>query len=252
MLREGLISLCAALGYFTRLPAPGAGTNDTTILARAMRWFPLIGVLVGTIGGLVTLGCAAVLPFELAVVLGMAATLLATGALHEDGFADTCDGLGGGWDREQILAIMKDPRIGSYGAIGIGLLLLAKWNALASMDTAFLLPALVAGHAVSRLAACSLMYALDYARSDASSKSAPLTGRMPASALAFAALCGLSPCALLPYAEVLFALALVAIVTLFAARTFVRRLGGYTGDCLGATQQTTELAFYIGLLCDFT
>jgi adenosylcobinamide-GDP ribazoletransferase len=243
----------AALRFFTRLPVPAWVGHSPEQLNGAARYFPLVGVLVGFIGAAMTLAASLALPISLAVVLGMAATILATGAFHEDGFSDVCDGFGGGWDKAQVLAIMKDSRVGSYGAIGVALLLLAKWNALMEMDETYLLSALVAGHAVSRFASTALIYALDYVRDDDSSKSKPLAVRMGPGALAIAAVFGLAPAAvLLPLPELGYALAAVAVTTLLAARYFVRRIGGYTGDCLGATQQATELAFYLGLLCDFT
>ncbi|MDI6748430.1 MAG: adenosylcobinamide-GDP ribazoletransferase, partial [Rhodocyclaceae bacterium] len=181
------------------------------------------------------------------------ATLLATGAFHEDGLADSIDGCGGGWTKEQVLAIMKDSRIGSYGAIGIGLTLLAKFAALAHLVAVLPAPtflaALIAGHAASRFAAVTLIAGLDYVREDASTKAKPLATRLGKGELAVAAVFGLAPCLLLPAASGGVALALAALVTLLAARYFVRRIGGYTGDCLGATQQLTELAFYLGLAC---
>jgi adenosylcobinamide-GDP ribazoletransferase len=246
----------AALRFFTRLPVPAWVGHAPDQLDHATRYFPLIGILIGGIGAGVTELVALALPLGLAVLLGMAATLLATGAFHEDGFADACDGFGGGWDKAQVLTIMKDSRIGSYAALGVGLILLTKWNALTEIDAAlgppFLAIALVAGHAVSRLAATTLMFFLDYARDDASSKSGPLAQRMAPQDLALAALFGLAPCLLLPVAEMLVALAAAALGTLLAARYFRRRIGGYTGDCLGATQQLAEIAFYLGLLCNFT
>lgn len=252
MLRNEFVYFFAALRFFTRLPVPAWVGHSQEQLNQAARYFPLVGVVVGLIGGGATLAASFVLPISIAIVLGMAATILATGAFHEDGFSDSCDGFGGGWDKGQVLAIMKDSRVGSYGAIGVALLLLAKWNALAEMEPEFLLSALVAGHAVSRLAATSLIFFLDYVRDDDSSKSKPLAHRMGPSSLAVATVCGLAPCALLPLPELAAGLAMVAIVAFAAARYFVRRIGGYTGDCLGATQQVAELAFYLGLLCDFS
>jgi adenosylcobinamide-GDP ribazoletransferase len=246
----------AALRFFTRLPVPAWVGHTQDQLDHAARYFPLIGILIGSIGAGITELVALALPLGVAVLLGMAATILATGAFHEDGFADSCDGFGGGWDKAQVLAIMKDSRVGSYATLGVGLVLLAKWNALVELDAAFGLPflaiALVAGHAVSRLASTVLISCLDYVRDDDGAKSKPLAQRMAPPELALAALFGLAPCLLLPPADMLVALAAVALATLLAARYFLRRIGGYTGDCLGATQQVAEIAFYLGLLCSFT
>jgi adenosylcobinamide-GDP ribazoletransferase len=249
VIRREIEYFFAALRFFTRLPVPAWVGHSSEQLNHAARYFPLVGVIIGAIGAAVTLAALRLWPAPLAVLLGMAATLLATGAFHEDGLADSIDGFGGGWTREQVLTIMKDSRIGSYGAIGIGLVLLAKFEALGALPAATLFAALVAGHAVSRFASTTLIFALDYARDDASSKSKPLATRMGRGELALAALFGLAPCLLLPPTQVVVALLLVTAVTLLAARYFVKRIGGYTGDCLGATQQLAELAFYFGLAC---
>lgn len=252
MLQQEAATFLAAVRFFTRLPVPAWVGHSSEQLNRAARWFPAVGWLVGAIGAAVTLAALQLWPVQIAVLLGMAATLLATGAFHEDGLADTIDGCGGGWTREQVLAIMKDSRIGSYGAIGIGIALLLKFELLrlaAALPAPSFFAVLVAGHAISRFASTTLIFALDYARDDDSSKSKPLATRMGRGELAVAALCGLAPCLLLPPAPAAVALALVAFVTLLAARYFVRRIGGYTGDMLGATQQLTELAFYLGMAC---
>ena len=246
----------AALRFFTRLPVPAWVGHTQDQLDHAARYFPLIGILIGAIGAGVTELAALALPIGVAVLLGMAATILATGAFHEDGFADSCDGFGGGWDKAQVLMIMKDSRVGSYATLGVGLILLTKWNALVELDAGFGPPflaiALIAGHAVSRLASTLLIYFLTYVRDDDSSRSKPLAQRMALHELAIAVVIGLAPCLLLPPIDALVALAAVALAALLAARYFVRRIGGYTGDCLGATQQVCELAFYLGLLCSFT
>ncbi|MBA3032067.1 MAG: adenosylcobinamide-GDP ribazoletransferase [Gammaproteobacteria bacterium] len=260
MIRREAEYFFAALRFFTRLPVPGWVGHSAAQLNHAARYFPAIGIIIGAIGAAVTLAALQLWPPAIAVLAGMAATLLATGAFHEDGLADSIDGCGGGWTKEQVLAIMKDSRIGSYGAIGIGMALLTKFEALTALVAVpaaghFIPPAptfvamLIAGHSVSRFASTTLIYTLDYAREDDSAKSKPLATRLGKGELAVAALFGLAPCLLLPAAQVAIALALVAAVTLLAARYFVRRIGGYTGDCLGATQQLAELAFYLGLLC---
>jgi adenosylcobinamide-GDP ribazoletransferase len=251
-MRRELEYFFAALRFFTRLPVPAWVGHSGEQLNHAARYFSLVGTIVGAIGAGVTLAAAPLLPTSLAVLLGMAATLLATGAFHEDGLADSVDGFGGGWTREDVLRIMKDSRIGSYGAIGIGIALLTKYEALAALGVSPWLTfagTIVAGHSVSRFASTTLIYALDYARDDESSKSKPLATRMGKGELALAALFGLAPCLLLPWPRAAISLALVAVITWLAARYFVKRIGGYTGDCLGAAQQLTEIAFYLGLLC---
>ena len=261
MIRRELEYFFAALRFFTRLPAPAWVGHSAEQLNHAARYFPLVGVIVGAIGAGVTLAAALLLPISIAVLLGMVATLLATGAFHEDGLADSVDGFGGGWTREDVLRIMKDSRIGSYGAVGIGIALLTKYESLAALGGVLprgfppvtsrltFVVALIAGHSVSRFASTTLIYALDYARDDDSSKSKPLATRLGKGELALAALFGLAPCLLLPAGQVSIALIAVVFVTLAAARYFVKRIGGYTGDALGATQQLTEIAFYLGLLC---
>lgn len=256
MLRRELEYFFGAVRFFTRLPVPGWVGHSAEALNRSARYFPAVGLLVGGIGALVFLGAMQLWPQPVAVLLSMAATIYATGAFHEDGLSDTVDGLGGGWDKLRILEIMKDSRVGSYGAIGIAMMLFAKFTALGEIYAAYglaaLAGALIAGHALSRFASTALIYTLEYVREDETSKSKPLAKRMARGELALAALLGLAPSALVPWPQAAVAWLLVAVAAWLAARYFVKRIGGYTGDCLGATQQVAELAFYTGLLCVFT
>ena len=251
-MREHLARFFTALGYFTRLPVPAWVAWSPERLAHAAAWLPLVGWVIGLAGAAALHGLTLVLPASLAVILSMATTIRLTGALHEDGFADGCDGLGGGWDKAQILAIMKDSRIGSYGAIGIVLMLLAKAAALielAGTSPATAALALLVAHPLSRLAATTVLHALPYARSDDGSKAAPVAQRLNRAELAMASAFGLLPAlVLLTPLQTLAVLALAALVTLWLARLFVRRLGGHTGDLLGAVQQAAELACYVGIL----
>ncbi len=247
-----------ALGFFTRLPVPAWVPWSPERLRHAVRYLALVGWVVGLAGAAGYLALSWLLPPALAVVLSMALTIRLTGALHEDGFADACDGLGGGWDKAQALAIMKDSHIGSYGAIGIVLMLLAKAAALVELAAigSFgaqgmpdgIVAALLVAHPLSRLAATSLIQLLPYARDDDSSKSRPLAQRLTPAGLAIAGLCGLLPLALLTPAAAVAAVTATALLTLWFARLFLRRLGGHTGDLLGAVQQAAELACYVGLL----
>ncbi|NMG77206.1 adenosylcobinamide-GDP ribazoletransferase [Aromatoleum diolicum] len=240
-----------ALGFFTRLPVPAWVPWSPERLNHAARYFPLVGWIVGGIGAASYVAFAQILPPTLAVLLSMAVTIRATGAFHEDGWADACDGLGGGWDKLQVLMIMKDSRIGSYGTVGLTLMLLAKAAALVELAGGghrAVAVALLVAHPLSRLASTSLIHTLEYVREDESAKAKPLARRLSVSELSIASGFGALPLVLLAPLEAVAALATAVAVTLWAARYFVRRLGGYTGDCLGAVQQATELAVYLGIL----
>ncbi len=246
-MKQELERFFAALRFFTRLPVPAWVGHSQDELNHAARYFPLVGVLVGGIGAVCTWAASQFLPWPLAVLLGMMATLLATGAFHEDGLADSADGFGGGWEPAQVLAIMKDSRIGSYGTIAIIMTLLAKWQALVALGPAHIALALLAGHGVSRLVSTALIHHLDYVRDD-TGKAKPLAERLQPVELVLATLFALLPCLLLPFWAALLALSLAAATGWLAGRYFRQRIGGYTGDCLGAAQQLSELAFYLGLL----
>ena len=240
-----------ALGFFTRLPVPAWVPWSAERLNHAARYFPLVGWIVGGIGAASYLAFVQILPATLAVLLSIAVTIRATGAFHEDGWADACDGLGGGWDRLQVLTIMKDSRIGSYGTIGLVLMLLAKAAALVELGAGGdmkVASALLVAHPLSRLASTSLIHMMEYVRDDESAKSKPLARRLSTVELAIATGFGAAPLALLAPLEAVAALLATVTVTAWAARVFMRRLGGYTGDCLGAAQQGSELACYLGIL----
>ena len=144
--RAELSAFGLAVGLLTRWPLPrrradpasasSAATPTAAQSSAAVPYYPLVGMLIGGFAGVVFFLAHLVFPVALAVVLATAATLLATGALHEDGFADACDGLGGGATRERALEIMRDPRLGTYGAAGLGLVLAAKVLALAAAPAA--------------------------------------------------------------------------------------------------------------------
>ena len=248
MLRREAEYFFGAVRFFTRLPVPAWVGHSQEALDRAARYFPLVGILVGVLGGLTFLLAAFVLPVSLALLFSMAATLLVTGAFHEDGLADTVDGLGGGWDKLRILEIMKDSRVGSYGVVAMVLALLGKFTLLASLDGALVPYALLAGHALSRFCATVLLATMDYVREDLLSKAKPLATRISGGGMLVALLFVLVPLAFLPPANAVAGCVLAALATLWLAAKFKRWLGGYTGDCLGTTQQVSEIAFYLGLL----
>ena len=254
-MRRQLELFFTALGFFTRVPVPASVPWSADRLNHAARYFPLVGWVVAASAAAAFWLAAHLLPASVAVLVSMAVTIRLTGAFHEDGLADSCDGLGGGWDRPQILAIMKDSRLGAYGAVGLTLMLLAKALALielAGLGTKVAIVALLIAHPLSRLASTSLIHFLDYVREDEQSKARPLARRMQRHELLIAAAPGTLPLLLAAPQVALATLAAVAATTWWLARMLQRRLGGYTGDCLGAAQQLTELACYLTLLGAWT
>jgi adenosylcobinamide-GDP ribazoletransferase len=252
MIRRELEYFFGAIRFFTRLPVPGWVGHSAEALNHSARYFPAVGLLVGGIGALVYLAAALLWPQPVAVLLSMAATIYATGAFHEDGLSDTVDGLGGGWEKLRILEIMKDSRVGSYGVVAMVLALLGKFTLLSAIDSALVPFVLLAGHSLSRYCSTLLLATMDYVREDLLSKAKPLATRLAPGALLVATFFALTPLALLPLPNALAGVALAALATLWFARLFKRWLGGYTGDCLGATQQLSEIAFYLGLLAHWT
>ena len=248
MLRRELEYFFGAIRFFTRLPVPGWVGHSAEALNRSARYFPAVGLLVGGIGALVFLGAMQLWPQPVAVLLSLAATIYATGAFHEDGLADTVDGIGGGWDKLLILEIMKDSRVGSYGVVALVLALLGKFVLLNSLDAALVPYALFAGHALSRFCSTILLATMTYVREDLLSKAKPLATQLSLGEMLVALSFVLVALLLLPPAKALAGCALAAISTGWLAAKFKRWLGGYTGDCLGAVQQVSELVFYLGLL----
>ncbi|MFL9894124.1 MULTISPECIES: adenosylcobinamide-GDP ribazoletransferase [Paraburkholderia] len=242
-----------ALGYFTRVPVPRWVGYEPHYLNAAARYFPLVGVLIGGLSALVYLAALHVLPAGVAVLLSMAASLIVTGAFHEDGLADCVDAFGGAYTREDALRIMHDSRIGAFGAIALVIALALKWQTLAAMPPMRAASLMIAGHAASRTCAISYLATLDYVRAEGKAK--PVAQRLNGGALVSAAMFGL-PWLLWPNGlaapDWRFAgSALVVLVVLRVAmgRYFVRRIGGYTGDCLGFAQQIFELSIYlVGLI----
>ncbi|MBF6986625.1 MULTISPECIES: adenosylcobinamide-GDP ribazoletransferase [unclassified Cupriavidus] len=240
-----------ALGYFTRVPLPGWLARwvgfEPHYLHAAARYFPLVGLLVGGAGALVTWGALQWWPVGVAVLLGMAATLLLTGAFHEDGLADCVDAFGGAWQREDVLRIMHDSRIGAFGAIALVVALLLKWQLLVAIGTqhgaAVLLAVLVAAHAASRAMAVSYLATLQYVRPEGKAK--PVAQRLAGAGLGFALLCGVVPLWLVSPSFFAGAVAALLVLRVLLGRYFVRRIGGYTGDCLGMAQQCAETLIYL-------
>ena len=236
-----------ALAFLTRLPVRQGQVWLDADLAASVPLFPVVGALIGLAGGLAYAVASWLgLPPWPAAALALATTIGATGALHEDGLADIADGFGGGRTRQDKLRIMRDPRIGSYGALALLLALLARAGALAALaDPLAVVATLVAAGAVSRAALPAVMVSLPRARSDGL---AAQTGRPhPLRAAAAALIAVLTAAALLGEGApaALLASAAGALAVALLAR---RQIGGYTGDVLGAVQQLAEVGVLFGAL----
>lgn len=244
--RNELHALAAAVMFFTRLPVPAGWGTTRDDLQRAAAYFPLVGWLVGGVAAAVWwLGLQGWTP-AVASGLSLAATLVLTGAMHEDGFADVCDGFGGGYTKERVLEIMRDSRIGAFGAIGVVTMLGLKWTTVAALPPAVAGVTLVAGHVTSRAISTSLMSTLAYVREDAA-KAKPLATELRGGRLGWVVVTALAAMALLP-AQYWWSVLALLIVRAVLSRWFARRLGGYTGDCLGAAQQVSEVVFYLAVI----
>ena len=264
-----------ALQFFTRIPVTGrlaewVGYSPAMLRASAAH-FPGIGVLVGGAAAAVFALLVLALPDTaftplVAASLSTVATVWLTGGFHEDGLADVADGLGGSYDRDRALEIMKDSRVGAFGAMALVLVLLCKVALLALLGSVEVVAdagdtpafggwygcaALWLGHVVSRTLPLVMIRWLPHVGDSAASKSKPLADQISLGALAVAFLWCFSALALASYLldaiNLIVACSFSVLALLGLLRFFRRRLQGFTGDCLGTTQQVCEIAFYLGL-----
>jgi adenosylcobinamide-GDP ribazoletransferase len=243
MKRQWLLFL-VALQFLTRLPVVVAGDLPPDALAESARFFPIVGGLVGAgaIGIDVVVGARA--GRSVSVVLMLIYLVIVTGALHEDGLADAADGFGGGWTKERVLAIMRDSNIGSFGALAIGLSLLARFVFLASLPPASLHGVVLAGQVLNRWATLPLAHWLPPARND-DGQGARMARKTSTTSLAIGTVVMVS---IVTVASGVAGVVMIAVAAGVAALTgayYRRRIGGITGDCLGATCQVTECAVYL-------
>ncbi|MFM9426020.1 adenosylcobinamide-GDP ribazoletransferase [Variovorax sp. GrIS 2.14] len=276
---NGIRHYLLALQFFTRVPVTGrlaqwVGFSPQMLRASAAH-FPGVGWIVGVLGATVFFVVERGLPGAggawVAAVLSTIATVLLTGAFHEDGLADVADGLGGSADRSRALEIMKDSRIGAFGAIALVLALGLKFALLAMLaggggggggaaaaaaggderGASVALSAIVVAHVLSRLAPLFLIRWMPYVGDSGASKSKPLADAIANGALGIGILWAVPAVALLAWVQggsaTVAALATCIVATAVMARLFWRRLQGFTGDGLGATQQVCELAIYLAL-----
>ena len=265
--QEELRAFALAVHFLTRLPAPAEEAYSPQRLAASVRHYPLVGALVGAFcAGIFWLADIA-LPGSVALLLAVAAGLALTGAMHEDGLADTFDGIGAGahqnagnstdeevgnrsdLQRSRMLEVMRDSRLGAFGATALVMALAIKVTTLASLPPLAVCVALIVGHGLSRLSCIVLMQTSTYVRK--AGIATPMAGRFGflswLTVLTTAAVLLVGLFLLLgPLAASLALAGLIAGHTLMRL-SFERQLGGYTGDTLGAVQQASEIGLYLGV-----
>jgi adenosylcobinamide-GDP ribazoletransferase len=237
--------LVGAAQFLTRLPTPSTPFAADGI-DRSARYFSLVGQLVGVLCAAVWLVAGRLWPGLPAAALAVAAGVFLTGALHEDGLADTADGLGGGRDREQRLAIMKDSRIGSYGALALILSVALRIVLISAMAPWAGAVALVVAHGGGRAAAAVVMAALPYAGDPRAAKLQPVPGTVTWLEAGLAVVLGAWPLIGLGPVRAVLAVGLAAAATAGLAFTARRLIGGVTGDVLGAVEQVAEVGLMMG------
>jgi adenosylcobinamide-GDP ribazoletransferase len=239
MLRQLLL----AVQFLTRLPVPARLAPAEEELGRAAGWFPLVGIIVGAGAAIVFLLAVNVVPAPGAVLLALIFTAFITNGFHEDGLADTFDAFGGGWTRERTLEIMRDSRIGTYGALALIFLVLAKYVFLTALPPQQVWRWLIVAHAASRWTVLPLCIWLPYARAEGQGKL--VARQVGVAAFVVGSATFLLTLTLLPLRSAVVAIAVTAIVVVLSGYCFKRRLAGITGDCLGAANQITEIALYV-------
>lgn len=237
----------AALGFFTRIPVPSSISSNEIFLGKVYLFSPYVGIIVGVLTAFSFLVLNMFLPVVVSVIGSVICSVLLTGAFHEDGLADVCDGFGGGWRREDILRIMKDSVIGTYGAAGLFLALLLKISLLFSLPSELIPLGIFSAHILSRSVAISFTYKMNYARSDDSKTGSALMS-VSFLQMILILLPGMLSLLIFNNLYVLVSFGLLLVFVLYFRGYIIKQINGYTGDCLGAVQQLSEILIYLSLV----
>lgn len=248
-MKEELRIFFTALMFYTRIPCPKNIDHSPEYINKATRYFPLIGWIVGAISFVVFYLSLILFEINVAVLFSLISGILTTGAFHEDGLADVFDGFGGGWTKTKILEIMKDSRVGAYGVIALiflfGIKYLSLNGLLLKIDrTNYLHIALIfiSYHSLARFTAINIVFTSQYSREDETSKAKPIAKAHSYKEIIGAYFFGLLPLLVLCFMNWKFSIVLFPLFLLyfFSKRYFQKWIDGYTGDCLGATEQLAE------------
>jgi len=240
-----------ALRFMTIIPvASSDAATAPDWLSRCVKYFPVVGIGIGIASALAWLLAGKIWGPGIAALLAVATSIIVTGGLHEDGLADTADSFGGGRSLEKRLAIMKDSRIGAYGALALGFGVALRVAALAELPLWAGAAALVAAHAAARVTPALVMKRLSYAGDTAAMKVSYADAPVSTSEVQFAlvvAACALLPLAFVSIPSVISGLLLGAALAAGLAAWARKLIGGYTGDVLGAVEQVFEIGFLLGV-----
>jgi adenosylcobinamide-GDP ribazoletransferase len=233
----------AALQFLTRVSfAPAHYRPD--LLSRAAVYFPLVGLAIGAAAALLNRLLTPHLSRPICALLLITFLVLLTGGLHEDGLADVADAFGGGWDRAQILRILKDSRIGSFGAIALALSLGARWLLLVTLPVSRFAGVLISAHVLCRWTVLPLSHFLKSARGE-EGQAARIANKVGWTSMAIGSVLAFGIVVFMLRTQCLPTIAAAIVATLLTGVYYQRRIGGVTGDCFGATIQLTEIAVYL-------
>lgn len=229
--------------FLTRVPVPRIHEISEAEMGKAAAFFPLVGVLIGAVGALVFWLLQKILPVPTAVLGTLIFTSFLTNGFHEDGLADTFDGFGGGWTKDRVLEIMRDSRVGTFGALALIFLVLGKYSLLSSLPQPQIWRWFIVAHAAARWTSMPLCVWLPYARKEGQGKLvAKQVGLLE---MTFATFTMLVVLLLLPWRAAMAAMIVTTLLTLLSGAYYKTRLQGITGDCLGATNQLAEVGIYL-------
>lgn len=245
-----------ALSFFTRIPVKLTSEINEEMLHQASRYFALVGTLIGCLLAAVFYFTQLFLPLSIAIIITLAVNLLLTGAFHEDGWADVWDGFGGGWEVKQKLAIMKDSRLGTYGAAALFIVLFLKYQSLLVLtaNIELFLVVLILANTLSRTLATSLIFSMPYVSEDAFSKVKPVVKNLSKNSLiiliatSFITLFLGVVISALTLLQACYLLLVLWLTRALLIKWFNKQLSGYTGDCLGAAQVASEIIIYLTVI----
>ncbi len=256
-MKEEIKIFFTAIMFYTRIPCPKNINHSADYINKATRYFPLIGWVVGFISFLAFWAGNYLFGSSIAIIFSLLAGVLTTGAFHEDGLADFFDGFGGGWTKQKILDIMKDSRLGTYGAVALIFLFLVKCFAIENLikeiqieNLLRILGIFISYHALARLSAINITFVLSYSKENEDSKAKPISKKHSSKEIIGAYFFGLFPLVLLSIENFYY---LFTLIPLFILHVYMKKylkkwIDGYTGDCLGAIEQIAECLCLLSFL----